>query len=63
MALSSARSSISGLIWRQMFSVKVTLGASNVADAVDLMAESKAPKKITCITNGIFCITNVGSTR
>ena len=29
----------------------------------DLMAESKAPKKITCITNGIFCITSVGSTR
>ena len=45
-----------------MFSVKVTLGASNVADAHDLMAESKAPKNSTCMTNGICSTTKVGNT-
>jgi hypothetical protein len=33
-----------------------------VAEAVDLMADSSAPKNSTCITNGIFCSTSVGST-
>jgi hypothetical protein len=37
-----------------MFSVNVVLGASSVADAVDLMADSSAPKKSTCMTKGIF---------
>ena len=44
MVLSSCLSLMRGLNWRQM-STKVTLGASNVAGAVDLMADSKAPKK------------------
>ena len=51
-----------GKNWRQMFSTKVTDGASSVADAVDLMADSSAPKNSTCITNGIFSSTSVGST-
>jgi hypothetical protein len=45
-----------------MFSVKVTLGASNVAEAQDLMADSSAPKNSTCMTSGILSITRVGST-
>ena len=45
-----------------MFSVKVTLGASKVAEAQDLMAESSAPKNSTCMANGILSITRVGST-
>ena len=45
-----------------MFSVKVTLGASKVADAHDLMADSKAPKNKTCMTNGICSMTKVGNT-
>ena len=45
-----------------MFSVNVTLGASKVAEAQDLMAESNAPKNSTCITKGIFSMTSVGST-
>ena len=45
-----------------MFSVKVTLGANKVAEAQDLMADSKAPKNSTCMTNGICVITKVGST-
>ncbi len=39
-----------GKNWRQMFSTKVTDGASSVAEAVDFSADSSAPKKITCIT-------------
>ena len=45
-----------------MFSTKVVVGASSVAEAQDLMAESKAPKNTTCMMKGIFCITSVGST-
>lgn len=45
-----------------MFSVKVTLGASSVAEAQDLMADSSAPKNSTCMTSGILSITSVGST-
>ena len=52
----------SGRNWRQMFSVKVTLGASNVAEAQDLMAESSAPKNSTCMTSGMRVMTRVGST-
>ena len=45
-----------------MFSVNVTLGASSVADAHDLMADSSAPKNSTCMTTGILSITSVGRT-
>ena len=62
MVLRLDRSLPAGRNWRQMFSVKVTLGASRVADAVDLMAESSAPKNRTCIANGIFSRTSVGRT-
>jgi len=40
----------------------VTDGASSVAEAVDLIADSSAPKNSTCITNGILSSTSVGST-
>ncbi|MDT4843236.1 hypothetical protein FQZ97_771610 [compost metagenome] len=62
MVIRFSRSVPAGRNWRQMFSVKVTLGASKVAEAVDLMADSSAPKNSTCITKGIFCSTSVGST-
>ena len=45
-----------------MFSVKVTLGANKVAEAHDLMADNKAPKKSTGMTKGICSITKVGNT-
>ena len=45
-----------------MFSVNVTLGANNVAEAHDLMADNNAPKNSTCMTNGMCDITKVGST-
>ena len=45
-----------------MFSTKVIEGANKVADAVLFKADNKAPKKITCITKGIFSSTSVGST-
>ena len=37
---------------RRMFSATVTDGASSVAAEHDMIAESSAPKKITCATNG-----------
>ena len=62
MVRNSSLSPMRGMNWRHMFSTKVTLGASRVADAVDLMADNSAPKNSTCITNGIFSITRVGNT-
>ena len=44
-----------------MFSTNVVEGASKVAEAVDMMADSSAPKKATC-NNGMRSITRVGST-
>ena len=37
-----------------MFSTNVTDGANSVADAVDFSADSSAPKKSTCMTNGML---------
>ena len=62
MANSVALSPILRTKWRRMFSTKVVVGASSVADAQDLMADNSAPKNTTCMKNGIFCITSVGST-
>jgi hypothetical protein len=45
-----------------MFSTKVVEGASRVAEAVDLMADSSAPKNATCSATGMCSITRVGST-
>ena len=59
---SSRRSDCRGTNWRQMFSTNVTDGASSVADAVDLSADSSAPKNSTCITSGMRSSTSVGST-
>ncbi|MNT03165.1 hypothetical protein D3C72_1376850 [compost metagenome] len=39
---------------RRMFSAKVTDGASSVADAQLLMADSSAPKNITCANIGAW---------
>ena len=46
-----------------MFSTKLVDGASRVADAQDLIADNKAPKKNTCAINGICVRINVGNTR
>ena len=46
----------------RMFSTNVVEGASKVAEAVDMMAESSAPKKATCNMIGMCSITKVGST-
>ena len=43
-----------------MFSVKVTDGASRVADAQDLIADNNAPKNIICATSGAWLRINVG---
>ena len=43
-----------------MFSTKVTDGANSVADAVDLIADSNAPKNSTCIRKGMWSFTSVG---
>ena len=45
-----------------MFSTKVVEGASKVADAVDMMADSSAPKNAICSASGMRSITSVGST-
>src|SRR5262245_41699111 len=47
---------------RQMFSTNVTEGANSVAEAVDFSADINAPKKSTCMTNGMCSSTSVGST-
>ncbi len=44
----------------RMFSEKVTEGASRVPDAVLMITDRSAPKKITCIANGIFSKINIG---
>ncbi|MNR65024.1 hypothetical protein D3C85_1879070 [compost metagenome] len=36
-----------------MFSTKITDGASRVPDAVDMIADSSAPKNITCANSGV----------
>jgi len=46
----------------RMFSTKLVEGASKVADEVDLMADSSAPKNSTCMTKGILSMTRVGNT-
>ena len=43
-----ARSLMPGMKPRSTFSEKVTEGASRVPDAVLMITESSAPKKITC---------------
>ncbi len=58
-----ARSSrLSGSAWKffRMFSTKVVEGASSVAEAVDMMADSSAPKNSTCSHTGMRSITSVG---
>ena len=45
---------------RRMFSVKVTEGASSVAVAQLLIAESSAPKNITCANSGTCCRIRLG---
>ena len=47
MALSVCASLMPGRRLRRMFSTKVVEGASSVAEAVDMMADSSAPKKAT----------------
>ena len=44
-----------------MFSTKAVEGASSVADAVDMMADSSAPKNAICSASGMRSITSVGS--
>src|SRR6218665_1865467 len=51
-----------GLMLRRMFSTKLVDGASSVADEVDLMADTSAPKKKICAMKGIFDKISVGST-
>src|SRR5450830_158399 len=44
------------------FSVKVTAGDSKVALAQLLIADSNAPKNMTCANTGIFSMISVGNT-
>src|SRR5512135_3504 len=57
---SSLRSDILGSIGFRMFSVNVTEGASRVAEAQLLMADSRAPKNITWANSGAFSSTSRG---
>ena len=52
-ALSVSASDMPGFRLRRMFSTKVVDGASSVAEAVDMMADSSAPKKATCSSTGM----------
>ena len=45
---------------RKIFSVKVTDGASSVALAVLVIAESSAPKNTICANKGVCCRMKVG---
>ena len=46
-----------------MLATNDAAGESSVADDVDLMAESSAPKKSRRTTNGMRVSTNIGSSR
>ena len=61
MALSVTASLMPGRRLRRMFSTKVVEGASSVAEAVDMMADSSAPKNATCSATGMRSSTSVGS--
>ncbi len=61
MALRVCASLMPGLRLRSTFSTNEVEGASMVADAVDMMAESNAPKKAICSATGMCSITRVGS--
>ena len=51
---SSRLSLMRGKNWRQMFSTEGHRGRQQRGRAVDLIADSSAPKNSTCITKGIF---------
>ncbi|MCY1302980.1 hypothetical protein D9M70_526670 [compost metagenome] len=53
MASRNWRSSIAGRKRLRTFSVKVTDGASRVPEAVDMIAESSAPKNMICANSGV----------
>jgi len=56
----NSRRSDSGWKFFRMFSTKVVDGASSVAEAVDMIADSRAPKNSTCSHTGMRSITSVG---
>src|SRR5574343_1256764 len=56
------RSVMPGRMFFRMFSTKLVEGASSVADEVDLMADTSAPKKKICAIRGILLMISVGST-
>ncbi len=60
MALSVCASLRPGLMLRSTFSTNAVDGASMVAEAVDMMADSKAPKKAICSASGMWFITKAG---
>src|SRR3990167_4937534 len=59
---STWRSVMPGLMFLRMFSTKLVEGASRVADEVDLIADTSAPKKKICATRGILLMISVGRT-
>ena len=59
---STWRSLMPGWMFLRMFSTKLVDGASKVAEEVDLMAETRAPKKKICATRGILLRIRVGNT-
>ena len=57
------RSPMRGTKGRSTFSVNSEVGANKAPLAVDRMADSSAPKNITCAHKGILPSTRSGSTR